>query len=248
MTDLHIYQVIIGTEILNGRRVDKHFPFLRDLLLQRGYELFASFIIKDDPKLMEDVFTCIKNDPKSVMFSFGGIGATPDDLTREVAAKVFTNGVMEENGEAKEMIQKQFGKDAYPYRIQMATLPKGAKLLPNIVNNVPGFYLQDRFFFTPGFPQMAHPMIEEVAKWLLPPKKRFRHTICVQASENDLLDIMKKLPPSIDFSSLPAFQDGRYMVVISLASFDKEEVEKWMDYFKREIRKREFTYKEDECR
>ena len=94
---MHIYAVIIGTEILNARREDKHFHFLRDKLLQKGYELYASFVIKDERSLIENVFRLVKNDPDSILFSFGGIGSTPDDLTRETAAKVFTNGIIERN-------------------------------------------------------------------------------------------------------------------------------------------------------
>jgi len=43
---MKIFQVIIGSEILEGRREDKHFEFLKNLLLKTGYDLFASFIAK----------------------------------------------------------------------------------------------------------------------------------------------------------------------------------------------------------
>ena len=87
---VNFYSVIIGTELLNGRRVDAHFPFLNEQLLKRGWEHKASFVIEDDPKLMFDIFNLIKADENSVMFCFGGIGATPDDYTRQTAAKAFT--------------------------------------------------------------------------------------------------------------------------------------------------------------
>ncbi|WP_051433557.1 molybdopterin-binding protein [Lebetimonas sp. JS032] len=87
---MNIFQVIIGTEILNARREDKHFKFLRDELIKRGYELKASFIIKDDPLLIENIFFLIKNTPDSYLFCYGGIGATPDDYTRNLAAEVFS--------------------------------------------------------------------------------------------------------------------------------------------------------------
>ena len=93
-----IFQIIIGSEILQNRRKDKHFEFLKNLLLQRGYELFASFIIKDNPK-----FNLIKNTKNSYLFCYGGIGATPDDYTGEIAAKVFTNSQREYNEEFKEI-------------------------------------------------------------------------------------------------------------------------------------------------
>ena len=101
---INFYSVIIGTELLNGRRKDAHFDFLNSELLKRGWEQKASFVIKDEPPFIEDIFNLIKKDPDSVLFSFGGIGATPDDYTRQAAANVFTNGEMEVNEGAKRAI------------------------------------------------------------------------------------------------------------------------------------------------
>ncbi len=239
--------MIIGTEILNGRREDKHFAFVREEILRRGWKLKASFVIEDDPKLIEEIFALVKNDPQSVLFSFGGIGATPDDYTRSVAAKVFGDGELSMHEEAKRRIEAQFGEAAYPHRINMAMLPKGAQLLDNPVNNVPGFFLEKRFFFVPGFPQMAHPMIRQALDRFYPKAPAiYRYTICVEASENDLLDLMQKVPPSVEFSSLPAMQDGRYYDVISIAARDKEEAKRWIDFFIEAIKRRGFRYKEAE--
>ena len=242
----NFYAVIIGTEILAGRRQDRHFDFLRQELAKKGYRLKGSFIIEDDPILMERVYRMIAQDPNSVLFSFGGIGATPDDYTRAVAAKAFGDGKLYEHPEAKKLIQKRFGQEAYPHRIQMAHLPKGAKLLYNPVNQVPGFSLQDRFFFMPGFPQMAHPMVEEALKDF-PSKKLHRQTICVKASENDLMDLMRALPDTVEFSSLPGFSEEGYYDVLSIAAEDPKEVEKWMAFLKEHIQKRGFEYKEGEA-
>ncbi|WP_281951079.1 competence/damage-inducible protein A [Nitrosophilus kaiyonis] len=240
----NFYLVIIGTEILNGRREDKHFKFVRDELLKRGWELTATFIINDNPSLIEKTFRLIKDDPKSVMFSFGGIGATPDDLTREIAAKVFRNSQMEENSKAKELIIEQFKEKAYPYRINMAKLPKNAKLLPNPVNKVPGFYLDERYFFVPGFPQMSHFMIKyALDKYYPKNSEKYRYTICVEASENDLMDIMKKIPKDVEFSSLPSIEEGQYKDVISIASYSNDEAKNWIEFFIKEVEKKGFKYK-----
>ena len=239
----NFYAVIIGTEILGGRREDRHFPFLRDELLRRGYRLKASYLVEDDPALLASIFTLVKNDPASVMFSYGGIGATPDDHTRKVAAQVFADGELVLHEEAKRRIEERFKEAAYPYRINMAKLPKGAKLLHNPINNVPGFFLDDRFFFVPGFPQMAHPMVREALDRFYPhaPKESLRKSICVEASENDLMDLMERIPPSLEFSSLPAFKDGKYYDVLSLAG-EPREVERWMAFLVEEIQKRGFDY------
>ncbi|RUM45696.1 MAG: competence/damage-inducible protein A [Hydrogenimonas sp.] len=229
---MHFYQVIIGSEILNRRRDDKHFDFLSNALLARGEKLHASFIIEDDTQLIENVFTLIKNDPQSIMFSFGGIGSTPDDLTREIAAKVFTNSPLVVHEEAKARILKQFGDDAYPHRIHMAELPQGADLLDNPVNNVPGFSINNRFFFVPGFPQMAHPMIQQALTTLLRDSKpRYRRTFTALVSENDLIEMMQKVPKEVELSSLPAFCGDRRIAVISLSSKDKDMVDQWYDAF-----------------
>jgi molybdopterin-biosynthesis enzyme MoeA-like protein len=229
---MHFYQVIIGSEILNRRRDDKHFDFLSKALLARGERLYASFIIEDDTQLIENVFTLIKNDPKSIMFSFGGIGSTPDDLTREIAAKVFTNHPLVVHDEAKARILKQFGNDAYPHRIHMAELPKGADLLDNPINNVPGFSINNRFFFVPGFPQMAHPMIQQALTTLLPnATPHHRKTFTALVSENDLIEMMQKVPKEVELSSLPAFCGNRRIAVISLSSKEKALVDQWYDAF-----------------
>ncbi len=240
---MNFYSVIIGTELLNGRREDKHFKFLNQKLREKNLKHFANFVIVDNPPLMQRVFKMIKDDPNSVMFCFGGIGATPDDYTREVAAKVFTDGKMEQNETAAKLIIDRFKKEAFPHRINMANLPIGAKLLENVVNQVPGFYLEDRFFFTPGFPSMSWHMVE----WALDnifenESESYSCSFNVLCTENDILDIMKELPQDIEFSSLPKIEKDNKSVEIYLESNDKEKTEKWCNYFKKEISKRNISF------
>jgi molybdopterin-biosynthesis enzyme MoeA-like protein len=240
----NFYTVIIGSELLNGRRVDKHFDFVNKELLKRGYVQKASFVIKDDPSFMEDVYHLIKSDKNSVMFSFGGIGSTPDDYTREVSAKVFGDGNLYVQEEALSLILNQFGDEAYPHRVNMAKLPLGAKLLKNVVNNVPGYYLDDRFFFTPGFPQMSQAMVvEALDKYYNQNDTIYRYTLSAECSENDLIEYMQKLPQDIDFSSLPRFVGDRREVDISVASYDQNYSKKWFEHFTNALDKKNIKYK-----
>jgi len=234
---MHFYQVIIGTEILNRRRNDKHFLFLSEELLKRGEKLRASFVIEDDPELIANTFKLIKSDPEAVLFSFGGIGSTPDDLTREIAAKVFTGKPLQVHEEAKRRILAQFGQEAYPHRIHMAELPENAGLLDNPVNNVPGFSIANRYFFVPGFPQMAHPMVRRALDTLLPDAQpAFRRTFTALTSENELITMMQQVPEAVEFSSLPAFCGDKRIAVISLSGKEEALVEAWytrfVDYMK----------------
>jgi molybdopterin-biosynthesis enzyme MoeA-like protein len=231
----HFYSVIIGTELLNGRRVDKHFTFLNTELLKRGLVHVSNFVINDNPQIMQNCFNTILADPQSIMFCFGGLGATPDDLTRQIASDVFTAQPLALHVEAKELIEMQFGKEAYPHRITMAYLPPNATLLPNVVNNVPGFQLFNRFFFTPGFPSMAWPMITNVLDTYFPTQtKPFNVTFKIESSENDLIDIMQALPKELEFSCLPRFEGEKRSVEIYLAHPDDNTLKLWTDFFKRE--------------
>lgn len=229
---VNFYSVIIGTELLNGRRVDAHFSFLNEQLLKRGWEHKASFVIEDDPELMLNIFNLIKADKDSVMFCFGGIGSTPDDYTRQTAAKAFTDSKMEFQEESKRKIENRFKEEAYPHRINMAYLPINAKLLKNVVNDIPGFYLEDRFFFTPGFPSMSQSMVIEALDKLYPKSiSKYRRVLTASCGENDLIDIMKKMPNHLDFASLPKIIEDKRKVVISLAGYESVEVDENFQLF-----------------
>lgn len=240
---MNFYACIIGSEILNGRRVDKHFEFLKNELQKYGHVLFASFIIKDDVELIKSIYKLIKEDKNSVMFSFGGIGATPDDLTREIAADVFTNKPLQRHKEFKQDIIDRFKEEAYPHRIFMADLPQNSKLLFNPINNMSGFSLEDRYFFTPGFPQMSHPMISTVIKELFSHSiKKYRFTLLAQTSENTLIEVMKVVPSEIELSSLPILGEGGASVEISLSYEDEDYVKSYFNLFIKHLKKLGIKY------
>ena len=240
---MNFYAIIIGTEILNGRRQDKHFEFLRDTLANYGHTLFASFVIKDDATLIKRTFEMVLQDPNSVMFSFGGIGSTPDDLTREIASQVFCNAPTQRHPQFFQDIIERFDKEAYPHRIHMADLPPGATLLHNPVNNMSGFALQNRFFFVPGFPSMAHPMIKEViTRNFSITEPSYRKTLIAHTSENTLISLMQQLPSSIELSSLPLFKDGTPFVELSLSGKDLQALTKAFEMFQKSLKEKNIKF------
>ena len=243
MDERRFYLVIIGTEILNGRREDAHFNFVKAILLQHNITLFASFIIEDESQLIANTFKLIKEDPKSILFSFGGIGSTPDDLTRKIAAEVFTQYPLEQHPQfAKDIIEK-FGDAAYPNRINMSMLPRNATLLFNPINNMSGFQLENRFFFVPGFPEMSHPMIQDsVERYFNNVQPLHRQTLTANCSEDRLIKLMKDLPSSLSLSSLPQFVNNKPNVVLSLASKDPNLVEKHFKTFTQYLNEEKIDY------
>lgn len=224
---MNFYACIIGSEILDGRRSDRHFEFLKHELSKYGHGLFASFILKDNKELITNTYSLIKNDRDSILFSFGGIGSTPDDLTRAISAEVFTSSPLHRHKQFEQDIIARFGNEAYPYRINMSDLPKESNLIFNPINNMSGYSLQNRYFFVPGFPQMAHPMISSVIEKLFGSSiQKYRLSLIAQTSENTLIPIMEMMPKEIEFSSLPMLNDKKISVEISLCSTDKMLTEK----------------------
>lgn len=243
MNTPNIYAVIIGSEILNGRRVDKHFNFLQSALATRGYTLFCVEIIKDDEALIKSSFERIKADETSMLFCFGGIGSTPDDLTRAIAADVFRGSPLMRHAQFEKDVIEHFAEGAYPHRIHMADLPQGAGLLKNPVNNMSGFYLDERYFFMPGFPEMAHPMVEEVIERFLPQNRTlYRKTLLARCSEERLIAIMNKIPQEVECSSLPMFLNKKANVEMSIASYDEKMSLKYFTLFIDFLKENKISY------
>ena len=205
--------IIIGDELLSGKRQDKHFARIIQVLAERGLELAWCRIIGDVPDLIvETLRQTMAND--DIVFCFGGIGATPDDHTRACAAQA-AGVVLAPHAEAIKEIEARFGEAAYPQRIRMAELPVGSIIIPNPYNRIPGFSL-NRHHFLPGFPEMAWPMMT----WLLDqryPYLRRTHPaieriLTVWSREGELLPLMQTLVeryPRCRLSSLPELNSER---------------------------------------
>lgn len=198
--------VVIGDEILSGKRQDRHFAQFRALLGQRGRRLSWHWVLPDEPEVII-AHLRFSRERGGVAFVCGGIGAPPDDHTRACAAAAFGVRLWRHPG-AVAAIEARFGAEAYPHRILMADLPEGAELIPNPYNRISGFSL-GRHFFLPGFPEMAWPM----AQWVLdthfpgqPPRMEERSLWVVGAVESRLLPIMTELGqrfPGVKLFSLP---------------------------------------------
>jgi molybdopterin-biosynthesis enzyme MoeA-like protein len=240
------FALIIGTEILNRRRGDKHFDFVSDALLKRGHKLTGSFIIEDDPALIIQTLRFIASQPGAVLFSFGGIGSTPDDHTRKCAAVALRDGNLPLHDEAHRIISERIRAMDIPngrYPLQMAELPRGAKLLDNPVNGMPAFELDDRFFFMPGFPEMSHPMVTDVLnRYFDDAAPVHRMTLTALCRESELIEVMEHLPADIDFSSLPKQYSDGYRTVISVASHDKNLTQKAFVQFERYLDEHAIPY------
>ncbi|MEF7612282.1 molybdopterin-binding protein [Aquincola sp. MAHUQ-54] len=167
---MHFGLIIIGDEILSGKRQDKHLPKVIELLNARGLSLaWARYVGDDRERITQTLRDAMASG--DAVFSCGGIGATPDDHTRQAAAAA--RGVpLVLHPQARELIVERMrdiaaeqGQPFEPdradnvHRLNMGVFPEGAQIIPNPYNKIPGFSVGE-VHFVPGFPVMAHPMIE----------------------------------------------------------------------------------------
>ncbi|MGJ7532206.1 MULTISPECIES: competence/damage-inducible protein A [unclassified Variovorax] len=164
--------IVVGDEILSGKRADKHMAKVIELLAARGLQLSWAEYVGDEPARITAALARAFASG-DIVFSTGGIGATPDDHTRQCAAKAL--GVpLALHPEAELLIRERMQDTAreqgVPYepdrsdnvhRLNMGVFPQGAVLIYNPYNKIPGFSVGD-VHFVPGFPVMAWPMIESV--------------------------------------------------------------------------------------
>ncbi len=230
--------LIIGDEILSGKREDKHLPKVIELLAARGLQLAHADYVGDDPAritaTLERAFAS-----GDIVFSCGGIGATPDDHTRQCAARALgVELALHPKAEAliRERMQDVAREQGVPYepdrpdnvhRLNMGVFPAGAHIIPNPYNKIPGFSCSapggsGAVHFVPGFPVMAWPMIE----WVL--DRQYAHLFhrvarqeqsvivygAMEATLTPLMEAIEAQHPGVKVFSLPSVdhpEHGRHI-------------------------------------
>lgn len=219
--------ILIGDEILSGRRQDKHMPHLIKLLGERGMQLSGVEIVSD---AQEDIVAVLKRSfaTKDIVFCCGGIGATPDDRTRQAAAEALgvslalhpeAERLITERCADNERAGRGSGDMSLPenrQRLEMGVFPVGSDIVPNPFNKIPGFFIRDHTFM-PGFPVMAWPMME----WTLDQRypslhhqvERVEHSFLVfEMPESRITPALEELErrwPGVKAFSLPSLGQGR---------------------------------------
>ena len=219
--------LVIGDEILSAKRQDRHLANLNALLRPRGLALSWMRVVGDEQGLLVDTLkqTFASGD---VVFSCGGIGATPDDRTRQSAAQALGLPLVR-HPQAVSEIEAQYGEEAYPNRVKMAEFPEGAAIIPNAFNRVPGFSIRNHFFM-PGFPQMSQPMMQWAldtyfADVVQPPKveKAIRLIDGMESEWIDFMEAFEQRHPNLRLFSLPHIQaDGRRFIELGVEGVETE--------------------------
>ncbi|NPA71698.1 MAG: competence/damage-inducible protein A [Gammaproteobacteria bacterium] len=205
---LKIGLLIIGDEVLSAKRQDRHLAQANSLLKPKGLSLSWVKIVGDEPVGLTETLKQ-SFEIGGTVFCFGGIGATPDDRTRQCAAGAL--GLpLARHPEAVAYIESEFGAEAYPDRIKMSEYPRGSEIIPNFYNRVPGFSIKNHHFM-PGFPMMAKPMMAWVIdhyyqSYQTPPMVE-KGIKLINGQESEWVDFMiqfEKRFPRLRLFSLPS--------------------------------------------
>ena len=225
--------IIIGDEILSGKRADKHLPKFIEILTERGLQLAWAEYVGDSPERITAVLrrAFASGD---VVFSCGGIGATPDDHTRQCAANAL--GLeLALHPQAKALILERMRdvalEQGLPYeperednlhRLNMGTFPQGADIIHNPYNKIPGFTCQGQgnglVHFVPGFPVMAWPMMQDKLDtycqvWGVAPKRIEMSVIvfgAMEATLTPLMELIEKDHQGVKVFSLPSVDHPKW--------------------------------------
>ena len=225
--------IIVGDEILSGKRADKHLSKTIELLGERGLNLSWARYVGDDRRQITAALRDAFAQP-GIVFSCGGIGATPDDHTRQCAAAALERPLVL-HPQARELILERMrdvaAEQNLPYepertdnvhRLNMGVFPEGAAIVPNPYNKIPGFDCTGggggRVFFLPGFPVMAWPMMAWVldthcSAWFHRQAWVERSVIVFGAMEASLTPLMERIEAEhagVKVFSLPSVDHPEY--------------------------------------
>ena len=231
--------LIIGDEILSGKRADKHLTKCIELLGARGMALDWAEYVGDSPERITATLKRAFDGARQrgdVVFSTGGIGATPDDHTRQCAARALGQDLVLHPQaaaliyERMQDIAKENGKPYEPerednvHRLNMGVFPASAQIIPNPYNKIAGFscFVDAEpaglgcagVHFVPGFPVMAWPMME----WVL--DTHYQHLHRTDASVEKSVIVMGSMEATLTPLMEQIEADFAGVKVFSLPSVD----------------------------
>jgi nicotinamide-nucleotide amidase len=209
--------VTIGNELVSGDTVNTNGSWLAARLEAIGVDVLLIASLPDEE---ERVAALVRAQVAEADVVTGGLGGTPDDITREAIAAAF--GVpQEEQPEVAERLRARFRGDP-DYVTRWAQLPAGSRALENPLGGAPGFVIGN-VYVLPGLPTEMEAMFETVAAELGggSPIGSWRRTY--RTTESRIVSILEaggERYPAVKVGSYPSFGAGGSFVEVVLKSSD----------------------------
>jgi molybdenum cofactor synthesis domain-containing protein len=206
--------VTIGNEIVSGDTVNTNGSWLAARLEALGVDVLLIAALPDEEERVAALVRAQSAEADVVLVT-GGLGGTPDDITREAIAAAF--GVpQEEQPQVAERLRARFRGDP-DYVTRWAQLPAGSRALENPLGGAPGFVIGN-VYVLPGLPSEMEAMFETVAAELGggSPIGSWRRTY--RTTESRIVSILEaggERYPAVKVGSYPSFgAEGSFVEVV----------------------------------
>jgi len=213
----------IGNELVSGDVPNSNAAWLARRLAPLGAEVRLAAALPDEIETVAD-FVRVEAPRVDFLLVTGGLGGTPDDLTREAIAAAF-RVPQEELPEIAAELRARFARNP-EYAARWALLPRGSRPLANPLGGAPGFVLEN-VYVLPGLPSEMEAMFASI-------EEEFRRGSPIQAwrrvyttYESVLAPTLAETAerwPGILVGSYPSFSTEGSTVEIVLKSSDADEL------------------------
>ncbi|MBN1591613.1 MAG: competence/damage-inducible protein A [Candidatus Coatesbacteria bacterium] len=211
--------VIIGNEILCGRTRDTNSHWLSNRLHDLGIQVRCIITIPDEEDQIIRTVREFSNQHDYVLVT-GGIGPTPDDVTRQAVAMAFDTELATDP-DAERVMRERYRDRINSYRLEMARIPRGSTLIRNKSFAAPGFQIKNVYVF-PGVPQLLAEMFDQIIP-SLETGEFFERRIPAHIPESEFAQILFSTPQPLGISigSYPTMhEDGSWTVAIIVSGND----------------------------
>jgi molybdenum cofactor synthesis domain-containing protein len=219
----------IGNELTSGDVVDTNGVWLAKRLERSGVNVAILAAVPDE---IDKVARFIRREALKVDFVLvtGGLGGTPDDLTREAVAAAFDVG-QEIVPELADALRARFTRDP-EYAARWAALPRGSEPIENPLGGAPGFVIEN-VYVLPGLPAEMEAMFDSIAARFAgaPPIAAWRRTY--ETRESEIVGVLVRVDdlfPGVLVGSYPTFGAEGPRVEIVLKSSDEEELARAVEH------------------
>lgn len=228
--------LVIGDEVLKGEVPDRNTLFFIEEFDRMGVEILMAAVLPDKVSVIVKFIRTVIDDVDYVIIT-GGIGPTPDDVTREGVSEALGVSLVTDPT-AKNILEDYYGRALEGARLKMAEVPEGSILIPNPVSAAPGF-IKDKVMVFPGIPQLIEKMFPFVKTFFKQSDVR-RGFIYLKAGESAYSDIMKEVMHDyreLSVGSYPTIESG-YKARVVIRGTDMERIKECVTDFEKRLSER----------
>ena len=211
----------IGNEIVSGDVENTNASWLARRLAELGIEVRLLGAVRDDVEEIAGFLRAEKERVGMVVVT-GGLGGTPDDITREAVALAFGVSCEEQPALAEGLRNRFAARGLGDYAARWACLPAGAAPVENPLGGAPGFVLGN-VYVLPGLPREMQEMFETLAdRFEGPPIGAWRRRY--RTGEGQIVSVLEEATrrhPEVTVGSYPAFLHDGPEVEVVLKSSDE---------------------------